>query len=199
MNFKLIVIIILLSLFFYLGFKKIHNFKYENKNLNISQIKILDYLPTNNKLLFISNSEYSRIFNNIKNTLNKENKNDLTLIKNTIFNYLGIDLGKNKIGEIYDNELIISTYKNEKNIKDDILIVFKIKPEKGLDSILNQSNELDEDQIKPILRENKLNYLNYIYRTKDNYVIASSEKLILDFLESKTNKNKKRVYILKKF
>ena len=42
-----------------------------------------------------------------------------------------------------------------------------------------------------IFRENKLNYLNYIYRTNDNYILTSSNKsLIIDALQSR-NINKK--------
>ncbi len=88
-----------------------------------------------------------------------------------------------------DFELTISTYNNNKRNKDDILIVFKIKPEKNINDLLNLSNQItDNDEITKIYRENKLNYLNYMYQTKDDYIIASSDKkLILDSIESSNN------------
>jgi len=60
------------------------------------------------------------------------------------------------------------------------LIVFKIKPEKTIDDLLNLPNEIDQiDEIISINRENKINFLNYIYRTDDNYIIASSDKKLI--------------------
>ena len=72
---------------------------------------------------------------------------------------------------------IFNIVNNNEKLKDDILIVFKIKPEKTIDDLLNLPNKIDQnDEIIPIKRENKINFLNYIFRTDDNYVIASSEK-----------------------
>ena len=65
-------------------------------------------------------------------------------------------------------------------------MVFKIKPEKNLDDTLHLSNQIDQkNKIIPIYRENKINFLNFIYRTEDNYIIASSDKkLILNSIVS---------------
>jgi len=96
------------------------------------------------------------------------------------------------------------------------LIVFKIKPEKTIDDLLNLPNKIDQiDEIIPIKRENKINFLNYIYRTNDNYIIASSDKKLIknsinsirDFKEKKFQyegeffglKNKKNILFTKKF
>ena len=60
------------------------------------------------------------------------------------------------------------------------MIVFKIKPEKTIDDLLNLPNKIDQiDEIISINRENKINFLNYIYRTDDNYIIASSDKKLI--------------------
>jgi len=60
------------------------------------------------------------------------------------------------------------------------LIVFKIKPEKTIDDLLNLPNKIDQiDEIISINRENKINFLNFIYRTEDNYIIASSDKNLI--------------------
>ena len=62
-----------------------------------------------------------------------------------------------------------------KELKD-----YKIKPEKNLDDILHLPNQIDHtNEIIPIYRENKINFLNFIYLTEDNYVIASSEKKLI--------------------
>ncbi len=189
MNFKVLAIIILLSLCFFFGFKKISSYSNETTHANISELKILKYLPRDNKFLFISNSKSSNIQNSFKTKFNGKNIDEIILIKNSILSYLGIDLGKNKLEDIYNNELTISTYENNKSNKDDILIVFKIKPEKNINDLLNLSNQSDQDnEIIKIYRDNKLNYLNYIYKTKDDYIISSSDKqLILDSIESSDN------------
>ena len=66
------------------------------------------------------------------------------------------------------------------------MIVFKIKPEKTIDDLLNLPDKIDQvDEVISINRENKINFLKYIYRTEDNYIIASSDKnLIKDSIYS---------------
>jgi len=205
MNFKVIAIIILLSLCFFFGFKKISSYRNATSNENIGELKILKYLPSNNKLLFISNSQSSKIRKSLETNFNSKNIDEIISIKNSILSYLGIDLGKNKLEEIYNNELTISTYENSKKEKDDILIVLKIKPEKNINDLLSLSNPIDQnDEIIKIYRENKLNYLNYIYKTNDDYIIASSnKKLILDSIEASNNwpetKNNFSAEILRNF
>ena len=177
MNIKFLTVITILCLCCIFGFEEIsYSLNKVNQN-DISELKILKYLPKDNKTLFISNAKSSKINNNIKKNFEKKNQDKLVLIKNSILAYLGIDLGTNKLEDIYDNELAITTYDNkEKNI-DDILIIFKIKEKKDIDDILNLANKIDEpDKLIKIFRENKLNYLKYIYRTNDNYIITSSNK-----------------------
>ena len=183
---KIIVIVILISLCFFFGFNKISNYKNNTNNSNIAELKIFRYLPKNNKLLFISNFKSSNILNNIRTNFDQNNQDELSKLKKNILAYLGINLGKNKLIDIYDNELLISTYENKENSKDDILIVFKIKPQVKLNDILNISNEISQtDQVFTIYRKNKINYLNFIYKTNDDYIIASSNKeLISESLNS---------------
>jgi len=60
------------------------------------------------------------------------------------------------------------------------LIVFKIKPEKTIEDLLNLSNKIDQiDEIISINRENKINFLNFIYQTEDDYIVASSDKKLI--------------------
>ena len=41
-------------------------------------------------------------------------------------------------------------------------------------------NKIDQvDEVISIIRENKINFLKFIYRTKDNYIIASSDKNLI--------------------
>ena len=199
MNLKVLVIILFLSLFFFFGFNKISNFRNETRDSDFGELNILKYLPKDNKLLFISNFKSSNIINNIKKDSNTKNLEQISLIKNSILNYLGLDLSNNKLRDIYSDELIVSTYENNKNIKDDILIVFKINPEKELNDILNINYKTDNtSQIIPIFRENKINYLHYIYRTKDDYIIASSDKKLITYsIESVNNlKEKEPNYLI---
>ena len=172
MKLRVVAIILLLSLLTFFGSKKVSAIKNKEQSTNIDQLNILRYIPENNKLLFISNLDNFNIVNNNEKDKNPKNQDKFVLIKDSILNYLGIDLGKNKLEDIYNNELIISTFENNKKLKDDILIVFKIKPEKTIDDLLNLPNKIDQiDEIIPISRENKINFLNCIYRTNDNYFI----------------------------
>ena len=216
MRLRVVAIIILLSLLLFFGFKKVSANKNKEVSTNIEQLNILKYIPENNKLLFISNLDSFNIVNNIEKDKNPKNQSDFVLIKDSILDYLGIDLGNNKLEDIYNNELIISTFENDKKIKDDILLVFKIKPEKTIDDILNLPDRIDHiDEIISISRENKINYLNFIYRTEDNYIIASSDKKLIrnsinssnDFKEKKFQyegqllglKNEKNILLANKF
>jgi len=180
MKLRLVVIILLLSFLIFFGFKKVSANKNKEQSPNIDQLNILRYIPENNKLLFISNLDSFHIFNNNEKDKNSTNQDDFVLIKDSILDYLGIDLGNNKLEDIYNNELVISFFENNKKLKDDILIIFKIKPEKTIDDLLNLPNKIDQiEEIISINRENKINFLNYIYRTKDNYIIASSDKKLI--------------------
>ena len=165
MRLRVVALIILLSLLLFFGFKKVSANKNKEQSTNIEQLNILRYIPKNNKLLFISNLYTFNIVKNNEKDKNLKNKDNLVLIKDSILNYLGLDLGNNKLEDIYNNELIISTFENNKELEnDDILIVFKIKPEKTIDDLLNLPNKIDQiDEIITINRENKINFLNYIY------------------------------------
>jgi len=194
MKLKIVAIILLLSLLIFLGFKKISTNTNNKQSTNIEQLNILKYLPEDNKLLFISNLDISNIINNIENDKNPKNQANFVLIKDSFLDYLGIDLGNNKLDDVYNNELVISTFENNKKHNDDILIVFKIKPEKNLDDILHLSKQIDQtNEIITIYRENKINFLNFIYRTEDNYIIASSDKkLIVNSIYSSNNFKEKK-------
>ena len=126
MKLRVVAIIILLSLLLFVGFKKVASNKNKEQSTNIEQLNILKYIPENNKLLFISNFDSFHIVNNNEKDKNPKNQDNFVLIKDSILNYLGFDLGNNKLEDIYNNELIISTFENDNNHKDDILIVFKI-------------------------------------------------------------------------
>jgi len=194
MKIRLVAIILILSLLLFVGFKKVSANKNKEQSTNIEQLNILKYIPENNKLLFISNFDSFNIVNNNKKDKDPKNQDNFVLIKDSILDYLGIDLGKNKLEDIYNNELLISTFENNKKLKDDILIVFKIKPEKTMDDLLNLPNKINQiDEIISINRENKINFLNFIYQTEDNYIVASSDKkLIKNSISSSQNFKKKK-------
>ncbi len=216
MKLRVVAIILFLSLLLFFSFKKLSPNKNKEQSTNIDQLSIIKYIPENNKLLFISNLDSFNIVYNNEKDKNPTNKDNFVLIKDSILDYLGIDLGNNKLEDIYNNELIISTFENNKKLKDDILIIFKIKPEKTIDDLLNLPNKIDQiDEIISINRENKINFLNYIYRTDDNYIIASSDKKLIKnsinssnaFKEKKFQyegelfglKNQKNILFTKKF
>ena len=132
MNIKLLTVITLLFLYFIFGFE---NLSYSLNNASqddISELKILKYLPKDNKTFFISNTKISKIANNIRKNYEIKEQDELNLIKNSLLAYLGINLGPNKLEDIYNNELTITFYDNEEKNIDDVLIVFKIKDKKIL-------------------------------------------------------------------
>ncbi len=194
MKIKLLFVIIILTLCVIFGFEKKSYSLNKIRQDNISELKILKYLPQDHKTSFISNTNSSKITNFIINNYEKNEQDKLVLIKNSILAYLGIDLGTNKLEDIYNNELIITTFDNKEKDKDDVLMIFKIKDNKDIDDVLNLTNKIDEtDKLIKISREKKLNYFKYIYRTNDNYILTSSNKnLILDALQSSNISNKIR-------
>ena len=186
MNIKYLTVITILFLCCIFGFEETSYSLNKVSQNDISELKILKYLPKDNKTFFISNTKSSKITNAIRTNFETTNQDELVLVKNSILAYLGVDLGTNKLEDIYNNELAITTHDNKEKEIDDILIIFKIKENKDIDDILNLPNKIDEpDKLIKIFRENKLNYLKYIYRTNDNYIITSSNKnLINDALQS---------------
>jgi len=97
MKLRVVAIILLLSLILFFGFKKVSANKNKEQSTNIEQLNILKYIPENNKLLFISNFDSFNIVNNNKKDKNQDN---FVLIKDSILDYLGIDLGSNKLEDI---------------------------------------------------------------------------------------------------
>ena len=96
MKLRVVAIILLLSLLLFFGFKKVSASKNKEQSTNIEQLSIIKYIPENNKLLFISNLDNFNIVNNNVNDKNSTNQDDFILIKDSILDYLGIDLGNNK-------------------------------------------------------------------------------------------------------
>ena len=110
MKLRVVSIILLLSLLLFFGFKKVSANKNKEQSTNIEQLNILRYIPKNNKLLFISNFDSFNIVNNNKKDKNPTNQDNFVLIKDSILDYLGIELGNNKLEDIYNNEIIISFF-----------------------------------------------------------------------------------------
>jgi len=71
--------------------------KNNEQSTNIKQLSIIKYIPENNKLLYISNLDSFHIVNNNEKDKNSTTQDDFVLIKDSILNYLGIDLGNNKL------------------------------------------------------------------------------------------------------
>ena len=100
MKLRVVAIILLLSLLLFLGFKKVSTNKNKEQSTNIEQLNIFKYIPENNKSLFISNLDSFHIVNNNEKEKNSTKQDDFVLIKDSILDYLGIDLGKNKLEDI---------------------------------------------------------------------------------------------------
>ena len=109
MKLRVVAIILLLTLLLFFGFKKVSPNKNKEQSTKIELLNILKYAPENNKLLFISNLDSFNIVNNNEKDKNPKNQENFVFIKDSILDYLGIDLGNNKLEDIYNNELAITT------------------------------------------------------------------------------------------
>ena len=84
MNLKGLVLLILISICFLLIFKKVSFYKNDSNIKNISELKVLNYLPKESNLLFISDLEGSQSIKNIKKFFNEKTQDDFFFLKNSI-------------------------------------------------------------------------------------------------------------------
>ncbi len=156
---------------------------------DITNMNIIKYIPSNYELIILSNSTNHDIKEFVNKNISEQKKEELNIIKDSIISYLGFDL-KGKIENIYDNEFAI-TFVENKLSKNDILFIFKIKNNKDINDIINIGNDLPQsNEIIEIKRLGKLNYISHIYQTKDNYILASTNRnLINNSLELNNNIN----------
>ena len=122
MNIKYLTVITILFLCCVFGFEENSYSLNKVSQDDISELKILKYLPKNNKKFFISNTKSSKITNAIRTNFETTNQEKLVLVKNSILAYLGFDLSTNKIEDIYNNELVITTHDNKEKEIDLSLI-----------------------------------------------------------------------------
>ena len=142
---------------------------------DITNMNILNYIPSNYELTILSNSTNHDIKEFVNKNISEKKRDELNIIKDSIISYLGFDL-QGKLENLYDNEFAITFIKNKLK-QHDILFIFKIKKNKDINDIINIGNDLAQsNEIIEIKRLGKLNYLNYIYQTKDNYILASSNR-----------------------
>ena len=173
------LIIIVLSLLFVILLLNIFTKGIEKNNSDITNMNILNYIPSNYDLTILSNSTNNNIKRYLNKNVSEKKRDELNIIKNSLISYLGFNL-QEKIDNIYDNELALTFFRDKSN-KIDILLIFKLKENKDINNILNIGEELNKsDQIIELKRTGKLNYISHIFRTKDNYIIASSNKKIID-------------------
>ena len=173
------LIIIVLSLLFVILLLNIFTKGIEKNNSDITNMNILNYIPSNYELTILSNSTNNNIKRYLNKNVSEKKRDELNIIKNSLISYLGFNL-QEKIDNIYDNEFAL-TFFGDKSNKIDILLIFKLKENKDINNILNIREELNKsDQIIELKRIGKLNYISHILRTKDNYIIASSNKKLID-------------------
>ena len=183
------VIIIFLTFLFAIFLLNIFVREFNTNKSDITKLNILNYIPKDYEFTIISKFTNNDIKQYINENLTEKKRDELNIIKDGIISYLGFDF-QEKIKDIYDNELALTFVRNESD-KNDILLIFKIKKNKDINHIINIGKEFNtSDQIIKIRRNGKLNYISHIYRTKDNYIIASSDKtLINNSLKSKNSAN----------
>ena len=183
------LIIIVLSLLFVILLLNIFTKGIEKNNSDITNMNILNYIPSNYDLTILSNSTNNNIKRYLNKNVSEKKRDELNIIKNSLISYLGFNL-QEKIDNIYDNEFALTFFVDKTN-KIDILLIFKLKENKDINNIINIDEELNKsDQIIELKRPGKLNYISHIFRTKDNYIIASSKKKLIDSsLQSNNSKD----------
>ena len=187
MNNKIKKLIILIFTFLFAIFLLNFYIKgFEKNKSDITNMNILNYIPNNYDLTILSNTTSNNIKNYINNNISEKKRDELNIIKDSIISYLGFNL-QQKIKDIYDNEFALTFFENKLN-KNDILLIFKLKKNIGINHIINVEEELNiSDHIIELTRLGKLNFISHIFLTKDNYIIASSNK---NLIESALKSNK---------
>ena len=183
------LILIILTFLFVILLLNIFNKRIEKNNSDITNMQILNYVPSNYDLTILSNSTNNNINRYLNKNISEKKRDEINVIKNSIISYLGFNL-QEKIDNIYDNEFALTFFVDKTN-KIDILLIFKLKENKDINNIINIDEELNKsDQIIELKRPGKLNYIRHIFRTKDNYIIASSKKKLIDSsLQSNNSKD----------
>jgi len=183
------LILIILTFLFVILLLNIFNKRIEKNNSDITNMQILNYVPSNYDLTILSNSTNNNIKRYLNKNISEKKRDEINMIKNSIISYLGFNL-QEKIDNIYDNEFALTFFVDKTN-KIDILLIFKLKENKDINNIINIDEELNKsDQIIELKRPGKLNYISHIFRTKDNYIIASSKKKLIDSsLQSNNSKD----------
>ena len=181
--------IIIVFFTFFLAIFILNSFIRESKTneSDITNMNILNYVPSNYEFTILFKSTNSDIRKYINENISNEKQDEINIIKNSIISYLGFDL-QDKIEDLYDNELALTFVKNKLNTND-MLLIFKLKKNKGIANLINIEKEFNTfNKIIEIKRNGKKNYISHILQTKDNYIIASSNKSLIDSsLESKNN------------
>ena len=154
---------------------------------DITNINILNYIPSNYEISILSNLSSNNIKRYINDNISEKKRDELNTLKESTISYLGFNL-QEKIENIYDNEFALTFFRNEFN-NIDTLLIFKLKENKNINHVIKIGEELNEsEQIIELKRLGKLNYISHIYQTNDNYILASSsKKLINSSLQSKNN------------
>ena len=169
------LILIILTFLFVILLLNIFNKRIEKNNSDITNMQILNYVPSNYDLTILSNSTNNNINRYLNKNISEKKRDEINVIKNSIISYLGFNL-QEKIDNIYDNEFALTFFVDKTN-KIDILLIFKLKENKDINNIINIDEELNKsDQIIELKRPGKLNYISHIFRKKDNYIIASKKK-----------------------
>ena len=183
------LILIILTFLFVILLLNIFTKRIEKNNSDITNMQILNYVPSNYDLTILSNSTNNNINRYLNKNISEKKRDEINVIKNSIISYLGFNL-QEKIDNIYDNEFALTFFVDKTN-KIDILLIFKLKENKDINNIINIDEELNKsDQIIELKRPGKLNYISHIFRTKDNYIIASSKKKLIDSsLQSNNSKD----------
>jgi len=173
------LIIIVLTLLFLILLLNIFTKRIEKNNTDITTMNILNYIPNNYNLTILSNSTNNNIKRYLNKNISEKKRDELNMIKNSIISFLGFNL-QEKIENIYDNEFALTFFGDKLN-KIDILLIFKLKENKDINNIINIGEDLNKsDQIIELKRPRKLNYISHIFLTKDNYIIASSNKKLIE-------------------
>ena len=129
------LIIIILTLLFVILLLNIFTKRIEKNNADITNMNIIKYIPSNYDLTILSNSTTNNIERYLNRNISEEKRDELNMIKNSIISYLGFNL-KERIENIYDNEIALTFFENKLN-KFDTLLIFKLKPNKDINDIIN--------------------------------------------------------------
>ena len=175
MNIKLLIASIALTILIAIFFlNKPYDENIKSHNTDITELKIVNYIPEDNDFTIISNASITDFKEELNRNISDLDSKNFGILKNSILTLLGSEI-KDSFYEIYDDEFALS-FSNIQNQKKDITLIVKINEDKLNKGFINKEIK-EENNSDEIINPS---YFEYITITEDKYIIFSTNKKYID-------------------